>query len=210
MPRTSLARLTATAILLSMAAATPAVANDVANSGFEDPITFDGPPYVGFWEGFTGGAGSDAANSGVLPHSGAQHLLLDIIDSPNNFCGVLQDIPALTAGEVYLLRGWHMTPSTTFGGGVEIRIEWRDSVSNTEISRTPNITTEPSDTYTQFSLSAEAPTGADTARIVYALQSFSGGAVRSGTAYVDDVEFGLENQSTVESATWGSVKSLYR
>ena len=34
--------------------------NLLVNPGFEDPITSDGPPFVGFWEAFNGGGGASA------------------------------------------------------------------------------------------------------------------------------------------------------
>jgi hypothetical protein len=72
---------------------------------------------------------------------------------------------------------------------VEIRIEWRDSVNNVEISRTPNLTPVPTSDYTQFSLTAAVPAGADTARAVYAIQTFSTNPLGNGTVYLDDFSF---------------------
>ena len=91
--------LTATVIMLSGLAQAPAQANVLVNPGFEDPITFDGPPFVGFWEGFTGG-GASASNAAVMPRSGVQHLLLQINNTSDTFTGAFQDVADLTAGEV--------------------------------------------------------------------------------------------------------------
>ena len=39
--------------------------NLLVNPGFEDPITQDGPPFVGSWEGFNGSAGASASNGNI-------------------------------------------------------------------------------------------------------------------------------------------------
>ena len=174
------------AVFLSLAASAVA---QVANPGFENPITFDGPPFVGSWEGFSGGAGSSAGNSALLPRTGLQSLGLSISTTPNTFAGAFQDIPSLLSGTEYNFGGWHATTSSPLNVGVEIRIEWRDSVGNTEISRTPNLTPIPGASYSPFSLTAAVPVGADTARLVYAIQSFSTNPLGDGTVYIDDISF---------------------
>ena len=40
--------------------------------------------------------------------------------------------------------------------------------------------------YTEFSLTAPVPAGADTARVVYAIQTFGGGPTNNGTIFLDD------------------------
>jgi hypothetical protein len=158
------------------------------NPGFEDPITFDGPPFVGFWEGFSGGATAIVSNSTLMPRSGAQHASLAITNTDNTFAGVFQDVP-VTAGEFWTFSGYHKTPSSPLDVGVEFRIEWRNSVSNTEIGRTPNSTTAPSADYTLFSLGAAVPAGADLARVVYAIQTFTPEPTNNGTVFLDDMSF---------------------
>jgi hypothetical protein len=49
--------------------------------------------------------------------------------------------------------------------------------------------------YAPFSLTATAPAGAEIARIVYAIQSFSPGPTNTGTVYVDDLTFVPEPSS---------------
>lgn len=181
--------LTLTTLVLLAITASPVSANLVANSSFEAPITYDGAPFVGSWEGFNGGAGSSSANSLLNPRTGSQSLQLGITNTINTFAGAFQDIPALTPGTEYTFSGWHMTPSTPFDVGVEYRIEWRNSGTATEVARTPNQTTAPTASYSLFSLTAAAPVGADTARIVYAIQSFGGGATHNGLAFIDDISF---------------------
>jgi hypothetical protein len=161
----------------------------LANGGFESPITTDGPPFVGSWEGFNGGTGALTSNSNNVPHSGNAHLLLSISNSDNNFAGVFQDVPNLTPGAPVTFSGFHMTPSNPLGLGIETRIEWRNAAGDTEVSRTPNLTTPPTGQYTPFSLSSVVPAGADTARVVYAIQTFGSEPSNNGTVYVDDVSF---------------------
>jgi PEP-CTERM motif len=176
------------ALLLSLTTSTFA-ANLLVNPGFEDPITFDGPPFVGSWEGFNGGAGSSSGNSAVMPRTGLQSLGLSINNTINTFAGAFQDVPGLAPGSEFSLTGWHATPSSPLSLGVEVRIEWRNSVSNTEVSRTPNATPIPGAAYSQFGFNAFVPAGADTARVVYAIQSFSTNPLGNGTVYVDDLSF---------------------
>ena len=176
------------ALLLSLTTSTFA-ANLLVNGGFEDPITFDGPPFVGSWEGFSGGAGSSSGNSAVLPRTGTQSLGLSINNTVNTFAGAFQDVSGLAPGMSFSLDGWHATTSSPLSLGVEIRIEWRNSVTDTEITRTPNSTPIPTASYSAFNLSGFVPAGADTARVVYAIQSFSTAPLGNGTVYVDDVSF---------------------
>lgn len=162
--------------------ATNGHANLLTNPGFEDPVTSDGAPFVGFWEAFSGG-GSASFNSTVAPLSGLQHLELQINATANTFAGVFQDVPALSAGQELIWSGWARDVGTDAGGS-EIRIEWRDSVNNVEISRTANLVPTLSGQYTQWSLVDTVPAGADLARVVYAIQSF--GAGPNQNIYLDD------------------------
>jgi len=176
-------------VTIGLAGSSALAENRLANPGFEDPITFDGPPFIGSWEGFSGGAGSAAGNSAVQPRSGAQHLELLIANTNNTFAGAFQDVPSLIPGTEGIFSGWHMTPSNPLDIGVEVRIEWRNSVSNTEVGRTPNLTAHPTGQYSPFSLTAIVPAGADSARVVYAIQSFGPEPTNNGTVYVDDTAF---------------------
>src|SRR5262245_46898252 len=89
------------ATLLSLTTSTFA-ANLLVNSSFESPITYDGAPFVGSWEGFNGG-GAAAVNSTTLPRTGAQSLGLSINNSPNTFAGAFQDVPGLAPGMSFSL-----------------------------------------------------------------------------------------------------------
>lgn len=184
-------RLQVLTIILSLSlAASAGAANLVVNGGFEDPVTSDGPPFVGFWEALNGGAGSSSGNSATLPRTGLQSLELSIVNTDNTFAGAFQDV-AVVSGLEYTLSGWHTSLSSPLDLDAEIRIEWRDSVGNTEVSRTPNLSPVPTSVYSLFELTAEVPAGADTARLVYAIQTFTGGPSNNGTVYVDDISFAL-------------------
>jgi hypothetical protein len=159
--------------------------NLLTDPSFEDPtkITADGPPFIGFWETFAGGgAGASSLQATVEPHSGAAHLSLGTLNN-NSFAGMFQDV-VVAAGNPLTFSVWHKTTDVLFSG-TEMRIEWRNSVSNTEISRTPNLTTAPTLDYSLLSIDLPVPAGVDIARVVYAIQSFGGGP-DVGTVYVDD------------------------
>jgi hypothetical protein len=136
MPKSNAA---AVAVVLAAVALTPqAAANFLTNPSFEDPITFAAPPFVG-WEWFRSAVGPVASNSGVNPRTGSLHLSLSITNFDNAFVGVFQDVLGVTSGVSYTFSGWHMTSSSPFDATADIRIEWRDSVNNIEISRTANL-----------------------------------------------------------------------
>ena len=71
----------------------------------------------------------------------------------------------------------------------EIRIEWRNSVANIEVGRTPNLIPALTGAYELFTLSTTVPAGADTARVVYAIQTFTGGPTNNGTVFIDDLSY---------------------
>lgn len=176
-----------------------ASANLLSNPGFEDPVTMDGPPFVGSWEAFTSGPFAVSRNSILMPRTGLQSLELGIDNQINSFAGVFQDVLGLAAGQVVNYSGWHL--SSLESGGIEIRIEWRDSVANMEIARTPNFVPSPGSSYEIFNLNAAVPLGADVARVVYAIQSF-GGATNQ-LVYLDDFSLTTDAVETPEPATLG-------
>lgn len=179
-------------IMISGLAASAAQANSIANPGFELSISYDlNPPFDGNWEAFEIPPLSQAFNDTTLPHGGQQHLTLSIDGADNLFALVFQDV-AVAADTIYYFGGWHMTPSVPLDLGIEFRIEWRNSTLDVEVARTPNSTTSPSGQYEQFLLSAAAPVGADTARVVYAIQTFGIEPTNNGVVYVDDMWFSSE------------------
>jgi len=203
-------RFTRLAAVAVIALSTAPAWAQLANGGFESPITTDGPPFVGSWEAFNGGTGATAANSTTSPHGGTSDLQLSITSSDNNFAGVFQDVPNLTPGSSVTFSGFHMTPSNPLGLGIETRIEWRNSAANTEVGRTPNLTTPPTAQYTAFSLTSVVPAGADTARVVYAIQTFGAEPTNTGTVYVDDVSFVPEPGSALVMGAGGFLLAMRR
>jgi hypothetical protein len=189
------------ALIVVVAVLAPRASAQLANGGFEQPVTTDGAPFVGFWEAFNGGAGATSDNASTNPRTGAQHLALSITNSDNNFAGAFQDVPGLSAGQSVTFSGYHLTPTNPLGVGVEYRIEWRNSGTNAEVGRTPNSTTPPPlNQYVPFSLTATVPAGADTARVVYAIQSFGTEPSNTGTVFVDDVSFVPEPSAALLAA----------
>ncbi len=151
------------AVVLTAISST-ASANLIVNGGFEDPVTYDGPPFVGSWEGISGSPSAGAGSSIAMPRTGAQSLDVAIFGEATNFAGVFQGVDGLIAGQATLFSGWHLSLGDV--GGIEIRIEWRDSVTDTETARAANLAPIVGSSYEMFSLSGIVPTGADTARVV--------------------------------------------
>jgi hypothetical protein len=206
----SLKCLALTALLaLGLMASQASAQNLLANPGFEDPITQDGPPFVGFWEGFSGGGPAFAANSTASPRTGAQSLELTINGSVNNFAGAFQDV-LVSPGQTLTFSGFQRTPSSPLDVVNEIRFEWRNSVSNTEVGRTANFSPAVTSVYAPFSINGVVPAGADSARIVYAIQTFTDNATHTGTVYIDDVSAVVPEPTAVALVGLGALASLRR
>jgi hypothetical protein len=184
------------ALALALMTSPAPAANLLANPGFEDPITFEGTQFVGSWEGFSGGAGAFAANNATSPRSGAMHLVLSITNSHNNFAGAFQDVVGLTPGQTAVFSGWHKS-IPPLAATPEIRIEWRNSLTNQEVARTNAPTPTLGPDYSEFTLSAPVPAGADTARVVYAVQTFTGPPGDIATIYVDDTSLVVPEPGTM-------------
>lgn len=176
-----------------------AAQNLLADPGFETPALFtaDGPPFVGSWEAFNGGAGTFAINDTVSPRSGAMDAHLNITATSNSFAGIFQDVPVL-AGLSYTFSGWHKSANLNPADYVtEARFEWRNSVSNTEVTRNQILPVAGAQ-YTPFSLTFAAPAGADTARVVYAIQTFSDtGTLNTGDVFLDDFSVTVPEPSSI-------------
>jgi hypothetical protein len=198
-----------TTILSLSLAASVGAANLVVNAGFEDPVTTDGAPFIGFWEAFNGAAVSSSVNSTTLPRTGLQSLELSILNTDNSFAGAFQDVTVIPGLE-YTFSGWHASLSSPLDLGTEVRIEWRNSLG--EVARTPNVSPVPTSVYSLFELTAEVPAGADIARMVYAIQTFGGEPSNNGTVYVDDVSFALvpEPSSLILLGAGGLALALMR
>ena len=159
--------------------------NQLVDPSFEGVITTDGPPFVGTWEGFTGGPGAGSDFGTDMPRTGAQALQLVIDNTADNFAGAFQDvpIPASAIGQMSWFSGWHKSLGDS--GGSEYRIEWLDA-GGAEFFRN-QVTVSPGSTYEEFIIPAVIPAGTATARLAYAIQSF-GGALNQ-QVFVDDVNF---------------------
>ena len=152
----------------------------LVDPGFESPLVDDGTG-TGKWGPFSAGLPSSAITTTSTPRSGASHLRLAMGGAGNLYAGVFQDVDVL-GGDVITFSGFHAAVDNA-PTGIEIRIEWRNSGG--EIARTLNLAPSPGSVYEAFSLTETAPAGADTARVVYALQSFVGSA--NSVVDVDDV-----------------------
>lgn len=200
------------AVLLAAGAAITAQAahldnpNLLGDPSFEDPasLTADGPPFVGSYETFSldgdqATGGDTVLHDTTMPRTGSGAVEIAIGSVANSFAGLFQDasFPSSLAGTQAWFSGWHKLQGNT--GGTEARIEWRDSVNDVEISRTPNLTTSPAGSdYEEFIVSDTIPAGADTARLVYAIQSFGG--VQDQTIFLDDVNFNISGYVPEPSA----------
>jgi hypothetical protein len=92
-----------------------------------------------------------------------------------------------------------------------VRIEWRNSVTNLEVSRTPNSTPVPTaGAYTPFTLTSTVPAGADTARAVYAIQSFSTNPLGSGAVLIDDFTFFVPEPTGLALLSFGALTIVAR
>lgn len=201
--------LSATAVL-GLAVASASAQNLLANPSFEDPVNPAAPPFVGQWGSFNGGPGSGAGNSADSPRTGALSLNMNIVGTDNTFAGAFQDVPGLTPGTNVEFSAWYRTPSNPLDLGFEARIEWRDSVANTEISRTPNFTVAPGSVYSQFTIPATVPVGADLARVVFAVQTFGPEPTNTGIVYVDDASFVIPEPASLALLAMAGVSALRR
>jgi hypothetical protein len=184
----------AAAVAAVSVGASQASANLLTDPSFESPITQDGPPFVGSWEGFQGG-GASAANGSSMPRTGAMEVDLGLT-TINTFAGVFQDVPVTPLSPV-TFSGWHKAGTAPLSLGTEIRIEWQDATDAHEVSRTPNLTPVATSDYTQFVLSTSAPANAAFARVVYAIQSFSTAPLGNGKVFIDDFSVTVPEPASV-------------
>ena len=196
-------------LLLALSTGVSSAAAVLGNTSFEDPLLAGGPPFVGNWLPFNGG-GATSGTSAISPLTGTQSLQLAITATNDTFAGVFQDVPDLVGGMQVTFTGFHRTSSTPLDLGVEIRFEWRNSVSNIEVGRTPNSTPIPGSVYGGFSINGTVPAGADSARVVYAIQSFGPEPTNNGVVFVDDVFFAIPEPGSALLAGLGCVLLIAR
>jgi len=168
-----------------------ASANLLTNAGFEDPIMYDFLDTT-TWQGFAsdGQVNSAPFNSTSNPRSGAQSAEMHIFGD-DLFAGIAQDVGGLTVGQGVNFSGW--AASERDPGGVEIRIEWLDGLKGNEISRSGNLVPALTDVYSMFSFDSSVPFGANTARLIFVVQSLSAGPQQ--VVFLDDASFTVSRVS---------------
>ncbi len=176
--------LVAVAMLAMVVASTQDSVAGLVDGGFEaGPLVDDGNG-VGKWNSFTNGGLNSSDSTTTMPRSGLRSLEL-ILGDANGFSGAFQDV-AIPAGTPFTFSVWHKETTNQNGAGIEMRVEFVDSTNgNAEISRTANNTPASlGATWEPFSINDVIPAGADTARVVYAIQSFGAGVPQA--IFVDD------------------------
>lgn len=168
--------------------------NLLGNAGFESPIEFLPPPPENDWFAF-GGAGEGGENFGAFsstnnPRTGERSAEIFIFDFSGTFVGIFQEVDGLQPGLETRFSGWltGLSEGGSADSGVEIRIEWVESASGNEIGRTDSLMPALTDTWEMFSVMGTVPEGADAARMVFDLQSFTGPAGLN-VAFLDDTSF---------------------
>lgn len=169
-----------------------AAANLLANPSFDGSFVDDGNG-VGKWNPFSNGGPNTSEITTNMPRTGASSAELNLVDA-NSFAGFFQDVSA-GAGSAIDFSVWAADASGLAGAGVEMRIEYRDSVANAEVARTANLVPTLSADYELVTLSDTVPAGADTARVVFAIQSFGAGVPQ--TVFVDDASVVLPEPSSL-------------
>lgn len=172
-----------TLVLSLLAFAMPAsnAVNVLTDPSFEGSLN-SGPAVSGIWNAF-GGAPAVSEYNTNNPRTGAQHLHLDMDTNPFVFTGVYQDVNVM-AGDQVTFTGWHLAMTDGGVAGIEVTIEWHDLGTGGGQISVSRIEPEAGFDYEMFTLTDTAPTGVDTARIVYSLQSFSG--AKNASVHADD------------------------
>lgn len=159
--------------------------NLLLDPSFEGIIVYDASVAAGGWVGFSSTAGtmSGAGFGSGAARSGFQQTTL-FTSGAGHYAGVFEDVP-VAAGSKVQFSIWHQDVLGSNGQGIEMRFEYRNSVSHSEVGRTANF--KPASLgpdYAPFSMMGVVPGNADTVRAVYAIQSFSGPA--NQRLYLDD------------------------
>lgn len=166
--------------------------NLLTDPSFENPALFttDGPPFVGSWEAFNGGAGTFSINDTLSPHSGSRDAHLNITATDNSFAGFFQDIP-VEHGALYEFSGFHRSVNLSPADYVtEVRFEWRNSVTNVDFGFNQKNYPLPiaGPQYSRFVFNSYVPGAADTLRVVYDIETFdNSGTTNTGDVFVDDL-----------------------
>lgn len=174
-------------VAMLVATAQKSVANPLADPGFESPLVDDGNG-VGKWNPFSDSGASISEMATTMPRTDLGHANLDL-SAANGFAGFFQDVVNVVPGSPIDWSVWAKDNSGTNGQGIEMRIEYIGG--GTEVSRTGNLVPASlGSQYEQITLSDTVPAGVDTARVVFAIQSF--GVAPPQSVFVDDASVAVQ------------------
>ncbi len=168
--------------------------NLLANGGFEVQVNFDGNA-VGNWNSFFGGADFQMSESIIPvpelpPFEGSQVLQIGTFNTPNTFVGVVQNVGVQEGFEYeFSFQGREIVQNGIFA---EYRIEWLDSDNNfigDQFGLNTAFHGDLTADWQEFSLASMAPTGAATANVVIAVQTFGSAAPFEGFIQIDGATF---------------------
>lgn len=183
--------------------------NALKNPGFEEPTVTSGSA-IGKWFRF-GSNNGFATESASAPHSGAQHIVLEI-SGRNQFAGVFQRLenPALpgsalpvTPGTTVRFTGWHDNIGTGHQTS-EIKLEWQGAPTNRL-----DILLLNEGPYVPFTHTGVAPPGTTGLQVQYAITTFEPGQGGFPIVYIDDfqvtiarVQGDYNNNDTADAADY--------
>ncbi|MAY75108.1 MAG: hypothetical protein CMJ31_10400 [Phycisphaerae bacterium] len=193
-------------VLTSLAALSTASAgvggNLLGNAGFEDGTLFDvnAMENTGNWVAFFGGPEGvvlqSFQNTGATPFAGAAALETSIEGSgagdgigANAFTGQVQFVDGVVGDGTYTFSIWARNNGSALNGGAEFRIEWFDAggaIIGDQFGLNMDITSQLTDQYQLFSITADAPTNAAGLNAVFAVQSFANDGTASDIAVAWD------------------------
>jgi len=188
-------RITAIGIAAGVTLAITPVAsaqNLLSNAGFEVQVNFDGND-VGNWNSFFGGADFQMSESIVPvdpPIDGTNVLQIGTFNTPNTFVGVTQRVD-VEAGMEYEFA-MHAREIVQNGIFAEFRIEWVDgggAIIGDQFALNTAIHDSLTADFQEFSITAEAPTGAVKGVAVIAVQTFGSAAPFEGFIQIDGTSF---------------------
>ncbi len=175
-----------------LAATTGANAQNLLfNASFENQVNFDGND-VGNWNSFFGGADFQMSEQVLGPPTVDGDFVLQIgtFNTVNTFVGVTQRV-GVEAGMEY---EFSMFAREVIQNGIfaEYRIEWVDAggvIIGDQFGLNTAFHDDLTSDFQEFSLTAEAPTGAVTAVAVIAVQTFGSAAPHEGFIQIDAASF---------------------
>lgn len=173
-------------------------ANELGNPGFET-VPAGG---VGDWNTFAGGG--VAVRSTAMPHSGSAHMDLEI-GGPNAFAGVYQPLATtINPGDLVTFTGWQKSLLNPYAAVRELKIEW---IGAPEL-RVDAYTIAPE--YEQFMLQGVAPAGTTSAKITYAISSFTTDHQGEAVVYIDDFDVTIQRvpEPTTVMLVWSGIFGL--